>query len=80
MDDAIFEKGLTYLQLKNSDAAIQSFNQVIREFPQSPIARKSGIQLGMIYFNNNQLEQSIMAYKTVVSNYPGSEEALQLMI
>ena len=75
VDDAIFEKGLTYLQLQKSDAAIQAFNRVIREFPQSPIARKSGIQLGMIYFNNNQLDQSVAAYKKVVSDYPGSDEA-----
>ena len=30
---------------------------------------------GLIYFNDNQPEKAADAYKSVISNYPGSEEA-----
>ena len=36
---------------------------------------KAGVQLGLIYFNDNQPEKAADAYKSVISNYPGSEEA-----
>ena len=75
VDDALFEKGRSYVLLDNNQAAAASFEQLMRDFPQSSLARKAGVQLGLIYFNDNKPEQSVSAYKTVISNYPGSEEA-----
>ena len=48
---------------------------MIQQFPQSSLARKAGIQLGLLYFNDNQPEKAATAYKLVSSNYPGSDEA-----
>ena len=39
------------------------------------MARKAGIQLGLIYYNDNKPEKAAEAYKQVISKYPGSEEA-----
>lgn len=75
VDDALFEKGRSYVLLDNNQAAASSFEQLMRDFPQSSLARKAGIQLGLIYFNDNQPEKAAEAYKSVISNYPGSEEA-----
>ena len=61
--------------LENSSSAAQAFEKLIREFPQSSLARKAGIQLGLLYYNDNQPEKALTAYKQVISNYPGSEEA-----
>ena len=74
-DDALFEKGRSYVLLDNNQAAAASFEQLMRDFPQSSLARKAGVQLGLIYFNDNQPEKAADAYKSVISNYPGSEEA-----
>ena len=74
VDDALFEKGRSYVLLDNNQAAA-SFEQLMRDFPQSSLARKAGVQLGLIYFNDNQPEKAADAYKSVISNYPGSEEA-----
>ena len=75
VDDALFEKGRSYVLLENSSSAAQAFEKLIREFPQSSLARKAGIQLGLLYYNDNQPEKALAAYKQVISNYPGSEEA-----
>lgn len=75
VDDALFEKGRTYVLLENSSQAAQAFETLIQQFPQSSLARKAGIQLGLLYFNDNQPEKAATAYKQVISNYPGSEEA-----
>lgn len=74
VDDALFEKGRSYVLLDNNQAAAASFEQLMRDFPQSSLARKAGVQLGLIYFNDNQPEKAADAYKSVISNYPGSEE------
>lgn len=75
IDDALFEKGRSYVLLENSGAGAQAFEELIRRFPQSSLARKAGVQLGLLYYNDNKPEQAIVAYKRVISNYPGSEEA-----
>ncbi|WP_303228433.1 tetratricopeptide repeat protein, partial [Parabacteroides goldsteinii] len=75
VDDALFEKGRSYVLLENSSQAAQAFETLIQQFPQSSLARKAGIQLGLLYFNDNQPEKAATAYKQVISNYPGSEEA-----
>lgn len=75
VDDALFEKGRSYVLLENSSQAANAFETLVQQFPQSSLARKAGIQLGLLYFNDNQPEKAAEAYKKVISNYPGSEEA-----
>ena len=75
VDDALFEKGRSYVLLDNSSQAAKAFETLVQEFPQSSLARKAGIQLGLLYFNDNHPEKAADAYKKVISNYPGSEEA-----
>ena len=75
VDDALFEKGRSYVLLENSSSAAQAFEKLIREFPQSSLARKAGIQLGLLYYNDNQPEKALAAYKQVIIIPPGSEEA-----
>ncbi|MBQ7822644.1 MAG: tetratricopeptide repeat protein [Bacteroidaceae bacterium] len=75
VDDALFEKGRSYIQIDDDVQAEAAFKQILQQFPQSAVARKAGIQLGMLYFNRNDLDQATVAYKKVISDYPGSEEA-----
>lgn len=75
IDDAMFEKGRSYVLLGNNAAAAQSFEELLQRYPQSSLARRAGVQLGLIYFNDNNLSKSAAAYKQVISQYPGTEEA-----
>ena len=74
-DDAIFETGRTYIQLQKPDLAISAFNQLMKNFEESPLSRKAGIQIALQYFNQGKKENAITAYKKVIEKYPGSEEA-----
>ncbi|MDR1813937.1 MAG: tetratricopeptide repeat protein [Tannerella sp.] len=75
LDDALYERGRTYVLLDKPQEAAQSFNSLISRYPNSTLAPKAGVQLGLLYYNDNQLENSVSAYKKVISDYPGSEEA-----
>ncbi|GAB6395011.1 MAG: tetratricopeptide repeat protein [Bacteroidales bacterium] len=73
--DALYEKGRSYVLLDNSLAAADAFETLMSRFPQSSQARKGGVQLGLLYYNNNQPQKAAAVYKKVIDNYPGSDEA-----
>ena len=73
--DALYEKGRSHVLLDHSDEAVETFGTLLRLFPQNSRARKAGLQLGLVYYNNNQPEKAAEAYKNVIRQYPGSEEA-----
>ena len=75
MDNALYERGRTYFLLDKYNEAASSFSMLMDKFPQSALAPKAGVQLGLLYYNNNQLERSVEAYKRVINQYKGSEEA-----
>lgn len=75
VDDALFERGRTCVLLEKLQEGATSFRILLDQHPQSSLAPKAGVQLGLLYYNENQLERSVEAYKRVVSDYPGSEEA-----
>ena len=72
---ALFERGRTYVMLDRNNEAAASFIALMDDFPQSGLAPKAGVQLGLLYYNDNLLDRSIEAYKRVIRQYPGSEEA-----
>ena len=69
------EKGKAYLSLNQGRNAIESFNIVATNYPNTSLARAASIQIALIYFNLNELDNSIQAYKNVIAKYPGSDEA-----
>jgi TolA-binding protein len=75
IDDALYEKGRSYVLLDMYNDGALSFATLMNQFPQSSLAPKAGVQLGLLHYNAEQLEKSIEAYKRVISDYPGSEEA-----
>ncbi|MDR3251881.1 MAG: tetratricopeptide repeat protein [Tannerella sp.] len=75
IDDALFERGRSYVLMEKYGEGAESFRKLMDNYPQSSLAPKAGVQLGLLYYNDNQMERSIDAYKRVISEYPGSEEA-----
>ena len=75
IDEALFERGRTYVLLDMLNDGARSFKTLMDNYPQSSLAPKAGVQLGLLYYNDNQLDNSIDAYKRVIRDYPGSEEA-----
>ena len=75
VDDALFERGRSYVLLEMLNEGAQSFKTLLNNYPHSSLAPKAGVQLGLLYYNDNQTDNSIEVYKRVIRDYPGSEEA-----
>ena len=54
--------------------------RLLNDFPNSPLASQGGVQLGQLYYNTNNFQQSINAYKTVITNFPGSDDARNALV
>ena len=74
-DEALFEKGRTYVITEKAAEAEAEFVRLMDRYPNSILARKAGIQLGLLYFNGNRLDEAIGVLKNIQKNYPGTEEA-----
>lgn len=44
-------------------------------YPESPLSRKAPNEIGLLYYQTDQYDKAIAAYKKVITAYPGSEEA-----
>ena len=73
--DALFERGRSYVLLDRHNEAASSFKTLFDQYPHNRLAPNAGIQLGLLYYNDNQLTHSVDIYKQVINRYPGSEEA-----
>lgn len=74
-DNALFEKSRALVMLNKETEAITVLEQLLSDYPKSNLAQKSGVQLGQLYFNTNNPQKAIGAYKTAISVNPNSEEA-----
>ena len=74
-DDALYEKSRALVMLNRENEAVGVLNKLINDFPQSPLARQGGVQLGQLHYNANQYPQAVASYKSVIQNFPGSEDA-----
>jgi len=79
LDDALFETGKAYEQMKDEDNAIASYQSLIQKYPQSPYAPKALVQLGLLAYNKNDFNASIKYYKQVTENYRNSTESKAAM-
>lgn len=75
VDDAWYELGRTHVAINNFNDAIRCFRTVRDNFQRSSFAKKSMVQLGLVYYNMGDLDQSLVAYKRVVNEFPGTQEA-----
>lgn len=74
-DDALYEKSRALVMLNRDNEAVPVLNKLVSDFPQSPLARQGGVQLGQLHYNANRYPEAVAAYKSVISNFPGSEDA-----
>ena len=80
-DDALLQLGITYQAINKNDQAIKALNRLTREYKgRSELVNRGFIQLGLINFNQGDLNTSISNYKAIFSNNPEPEEADEALI
>ncbi len=79
-DDALYEKGRALTMLNRENEAIAVLQRLVSEFSGSPLAGQGGVQLGQLYYNTGNYQQSVTAYKNVISNFPGSDDARNALV
>lgn len=80
LDDAWYQKALTYVSLENYPKAIAAHKTVVNRFAQSPYVRKSLLNMGLIYYNTGEYAASLDSYKTLLRDYPKSSEAQDALV
>ena len=78
--DALYEKSRALTMLNRDDEALATLHQLITDFPESPLVSRGGVQMGQLYYNRGNYQQSIAAYKNVISKFPGSDDARNALI
>jgi TolA-binding protein len=61
--------------LNNDNSAINAFQRLLDRMPNSTLAPKAALEIGMVYLNASRYEPSIAAFKKVITTYPGTQEA-----
>ena len=74
-DEAMYELGRTYADLKKNADAVRVFSKLRAETKDSTYVAKSLIGLGMVKRNAGDYDNALKYYKSVVSMMPGSEFA-----
>lgn len=75
-DEAYYSLGVSYTKSNNNQKAIDAFDNVLK-FNRSTLKPKALLKQGLIYFNSQQGEKSLVKYKKLVNDYPNSPESRQ---
>lgn len=74
-DDALYEKSRALVMMNRESEAINVLQQLVSGYPNSALSSQAGIQLGQLYYNGGNYQNSISAYKNVISKFPGTDDA-----
>ena len=75
LDDAWLDKGRTSLLQNDAPAAIHSFQQVIDNYGNSPIAPQAAVELAMAYNGLGQTDAAQKIYEMVAQRWPDTDAA-----
>jgi tetratricopeptide (TPR) repeat protein len=75
VDQAIFEKGETYIEMDNNSAAVSSYKEVLSRFPNSALAPKAYLKTALALYNSNKKDDALDFYKSAIKKYPESSES-----
>ncbi|MCB0685010.1 MAG: tetratricopeptide repeat protein, partial [Saprospiraceae bacterium] len=75
-DDALLELGDTYMELGRPNDAIRSLDQLVTQYKgKSELINAAYLKLGLITYNQGDVDQALEYYKTIFKNNPSSKEA-----
>ena len=75
-DDALFQAGNTYLDDKQTEKAIQSYEKIVANYSDnSPLLLPALLRLGVVTYNHKEYERSLNYYKEVFKYNPDPESS-----
>jgi len=71
-DDAtiVYNKGLTYYNKGDYEAARETFKKGMEEFPRSPIIDETAFHYAVAYFKEKRWQEAIEAFEKMIAEYP----------
>ncbi len=74
-DDALFQLGVTFQDIKQASKATESFKQLVKDYPNSDLVNDALLRLGLVAYNQGNRPAAIEYYKQVFSHSPNKEES-----
>lgn len=74
-DNALFQMGITYQEIKQSSKATAAFQSLVAKYPNSDLINDALLRLGLVAYNQGNNQSAIEYYKQVFSHSPTKEEA-----
>lgn len=75
LPSALLEKAESQSALGQTDKAIATYRQLVKQYPNTAPGRNGYLQLAITYINSGDRTRGINAYKEVITTFPTSEEA-----
>ena len=76
-DDALFELGNSYVSEGKETQGLQAYDRLISEYIGSSLVPQALMRQGLIHYNGNRNEAALAKFKTVVRDFPKTQEAVQ---
>ena len=72
--NALYEKGRSYVLMDSAQIGYNKWTkELLDRYPESPVSRKAAAEIGLMYYQKEDFNHAIEAYKHVIEKYPGSE-------
>lgn len=75
-NDALMEAGNTHMAAEDYAEAIAVYNRIIQQKTPSPNKPVALLNTGVAYFNLEKNNEAVQTFKTIVSEYPNSDESI----
>ena len=74
-DNALYQLGITYQEIKQSTKANDAFRKLVSDYPNSDLVNDALLRLGLVAYNSGNMNGAINYYKQVFAHNPDKEEA-----
>ncbi|NER15292.1 tetratricopeptide repeat protein [Leptobacterium flavescens] len=76
-DDAMYELGNSYVNDNRTAEGLDAYDQLISNYRRSSYVSKALLKQGLIHYNAGSNNLALAKFKTVVRDFPNTQEALQ---
>jgi tetratricopeptide (TPR) repeat protein len=76
-DDALYELGNTFIAEGNESEGLKAYDRLITEYKGSSLVPQALMRQGLVHYNAARNEAALAKFKTVVRDFPKTQEAIQ---